>query len=168
MAESLLEPQGALVTLPSAFPPIPAVARILSRFDRAQLEGFIAVAIDLADAMDGDADMEPEEDIGEEERGENRTWIEAIDQRRIADYALTYAEMDDDAEEDDPSGVADEDGVNTALQCPHLLSGGPGCPISDPGEHGGRLRKPVYGADQTRPQRSAIWNGKEPNGTPTA
>ena len=46
------------VTLPNQFPPMPAVARILSRFDRAQLAGFIAVAIDLADAMDGDPDAE--------------------------------------------------------------------------------------------------------------
>lgn len=46
------------VTLPNQFPPMPAVARNLSRFDRAQLHGFIAVAIDLADAMDGDPDLE--------------------------------------------------------------------------------------------------------------
>ncbi len=44
--------------LPSAWPPAPAVMAILSRFDRKQLDGFIAVAIDLADAMDGDADLE--------------------------------------------------------------------------------------------------------------
>lgn len=168
MADSHLEPHGVVVTLPNAFPPMPAVARILARFDRAQLEGFIAVAIDLADAMDGDADLEPEEDAGAEERGENRTWIEAADQRRIADYAFTYAEMDDDAEEDDPAGIADEDGVNTAVPYPGLLGEGPGCPISDPGEHGGRWRKPVYGTDQTRPEPCGLWNGKEPDETPVA
>ncbi|BBC74404.1 hypothetical protein AEB_P3536 [Altererythrobacter sp. B11] len=31
---------------------------MLSRFDRAQLEGFIAVAIDLLDLVDGDRDVE--------------------------------------------------------------------------------------------------------------
>lgn len=50
------------VTLPNQFPPMPAIARILSRFDRAQLEGFISVAIDLADAMDGDADDAEDDD----------------------------------------------------------------------------------------------------------
>ncbi len=48
--------------LPSAWPPAPAVMAILSRFDRKQLDGFIAVAIDLADAMDGDPDLEPNGD----------------------------------------------------------------------------------------------------------
>lgn len=41
-----------------ATPPMPAVARILSRFTRPQLEGFIAVAIDLADTLDGDPEAE--------------------------------------------------------------------------------------------------------------
>jgi len=45
--------------MPGTIPPMPAVARILSRFDRKQLEGFIAVAIDLADSMDSDPDAEP-------------------------------------------------------------------------------------------------------------
>jgi hypothetical protein len=48
---------GQIAAFP-AQPPMPAVARILSRFDRDQLAGFIAVAIDLADAMDGDPDNE--------------------------------------------------------------------------------------------------------------
>ncbi|WP_170005035.1 hypothetical protein [Pseudopontixanthobacter vadosimaris] len=48
------------VTLPYQFPPTPAVSRILSRFTRAELHGFIAVAIDLADTLDGDADLECE------------------------------------------------------------------------------------------------------------
>ncbi|MEP7222652.1 MAG: hypothetical protein ABI673_08300 [Novosphingobium sp.] len=68
---------------------MPAVARILSRFDRDQLASFIAVAIDLADAMDGD----PE------------------------------------AEDDDPSGACDEDGINTLTG--FTRGGGPGCEISD-------------------------------------
>ena len=37
-----------------ATPPMPAVARILARFERVQLAGFIAVAIDLLDTLDGD------------------------------------------------------------------------------------------------------------------
>ena len=58
MATNPIEPSGNAVTLPGTFPPMPAVARVLSRFDRAQLESFIAVAIDLADTLDGDPDQE--------------------------------------------------------------------------------------------------------------
>lgn len=53
------------VTLPNQIPPMPAVARILSRFDRVQLHGFIAVAIDLADALDGDIDLEEDDPSGQ-------------------------------------------------------------------------------------------------------
>ena len=42
------------------FIPLPpaAISRALSRFDREQLSGFIAVAIDLLDSADGDPDLE--------------------------------------------------------------------------------------------------------------
>ena len=88
---------NAPATFP-ATPPMPAVARILARFERDQLAGFIAVALDLIDTLDGDADLEdegeaepddadeeddsdtsvedgprgfdPEEDLGGEEAGE--------------------------------------------------------------------------------------------------
>ena len=50
---------GALIQIPGGATP---VERILSRFDRAQLEGFIAVAIDLLDVADGDVDIEPNGD----------------------------------------------------------------------------------------------------------
>ena len=49
---------------PAALPPMPAVTRILSRFDRPKLEGFITVAIGLLDVMDGEADAE-DDDPGE-------------------------------------------------------------------------------------------------------
>lgn len=44
----------------AVFPPPPpaAVSRVLASFDRGQLEGFIAVAIDLLDLADGDPDLE--------------------------------------------------------------------------------------------------------------
>ena len=45
-------------------PPPAAVSRILRRFDRDQLAGFIAVAIDLLDATDGDPDDEDDERSG--------------------------------------------------------------------------------------------------------
>ena len=95
------------VTLPNQFPPMPAIARILSRFDRAQLEGFISVAIDLADAMDGDPDLEPEEDKGEEERGEQSSWSNAIDQRGLSAGAMAWHH--EDGEDDDPREVDEPD-----------------------------------------------------------
>lgn len=55
------------IGFPRQLPPMPAIARILSRFDRAQLEGFIAVAIDLADAMDGDPDLEDDDPAEEDD-----------------------------------------------------------------------------------------------------
>lgn len=58
---------SAPIPMPNQLPPMPAVTRIFSRFDRDQLAGFIAVAIDLADAMDGDPDIEPN---GNEEDGQ--------------------------------------------------------------------------------------------------
>lgn len=53
---------GSVSALP-AVPPMPAVARILSRFDRWQVEGFIAVALDLLDTFDGEADFENATDV---------------------------------------------------------------------------------------------------------
>lgn len=43
---------------PAQTPQIPAIARILSRYERGQIESFIAVAIDLLDFTDGDTDLE--------------------------------------------------------------------------------------------------------------
>lgn len=42
-------------------PPMPAVARILARFNRESLSGFIEVAIGLLDVMEPDPDLEDSE-----------------------------------------------------------------------------------------------------------
>lgn len=44
------------------FQPMPAVARILARIERDQLAGFIAVALDLIDTLDGDTVIEDEDE----------------------------------------------------------------------------------------------------------
>ncbi len=49
---------AAPVTFPHIIPTMPAVARILARYDRPALEAFIAIAIDLADTLDGDPEAE--------------------------------------------------------------------------------------------------------------
>lgn len=89
------------VTLPNQFPPMPAIARILSRFDRAQLEGFISVAIDLADAMDGDENLE---DGGDAEQA---SWGNAPTQLGMIAHSMAWHH--DDAEDDDPRELDEPD-----------------------------------------------------------
>ena len=50
--------QGSAIAAFPTTPPMPAVARILARFEREQLAGFIAVALDLIDTLDGNDDLE--------------------------------------------------------------------------------------------------------------
>ena len=57
MANLSIKTHSATVTpFPRAVPPMPAVARILARYDRDKLEAFISVAIDLIDTLDGPHD----------------------------------------------------------------------------------------------------------------
>jgi hypothetical protein len=73
--------EGSAIAAFPPMPPMPAVTRILARFERDQLAGFIAVALDLLDTLDGDDDLEDE--------GE--------------------AEPDDEPEDDDPAtGIEDD------------------------------------------------------------
>ena len=58
MASNPIGREAVPVTLPGTIPPMPAVARILSRYDRPKMEACIAVALDLLDVLDGDADAE--------------------------------------------------------------------------------------------------------------
>jgi hypothetical protein len=134
-------------------------AKLLNRHSAHEIACAIEVLIDLRDLIEGDPDAEShaleddftpmpadidfgpgcsiadpgeaEEDMGEEERGENRTWSNSIDQRLLSEGCFTFAAHDDDAEDDDPAGQCDEDACNTAA--PHNFSG-PGCYISDPAE----------------------------------
>ena len=49
---------ATVIRHPAYTPPMPAVTRILSQFDRDNLAGFIEVALALLDLAEGDADME--------------------------------------------------------------------------------------------------------------
>lgn len=103
-----------------AFPPAPAVMQILSRFNREQLHGFISIAIDLADAIDGDPDLEGE--WNEDEISSVPSWV-SLDDGPGCQIA-------------DAGGQRDEDGINTggsAFWTHGVSHEGPGCPISDPG-----------------------------------
>lgn len=91
--------------------PPAAVSRVLSRFTRAELEGFVAVAIDLMDVADGDPEMEDGGDL-EQDDDEGPAWIERVDQARPA-YPAPDCFADhhngEDAEDDDPAGGNVED-----------------------------------------------------------
>ena len=51
---------GSIYTAPVSGPPMPAVARILSRYDRPQPAAFIAIAIDLLDTLGPDTEDMPD------------------------------------------------------------------------------------------------------------
>lgn len=55
-----------LTSIANGVPPAP-VLRLLARHSRAELEGFITVAIDLLDVADGDPDCEPDADREEDD-----------------------------------------------------------------------------------------------------
>lgn len=56
-------------------PPMPAVARILARYDRPKLAAFIAVAIDLLDTLGGDPDLEEDDPPGQCDEDEINTML---------------------------------------------------------------------------------------------
>ena len=71
MASRPLEYLDPAVTRASIIGSAGVVESILSRFDRAKLAAFVAVAIDLIDAMDGDPDIEDDDlDTGVEDAPE--------------------------------------------------------------------------------------------------
>lgn len=69
MASKPLGGESSPVTpLRLSVPDMPVLARILARFEREELEGFIAVAIDLLDVAAGDDDIEEDDsDCGVED-----------------------------------------------------------------------------------------------------
>ena len=94
-----------------------AAARLLSQFDRDQLEGFIAVAIDVLDAIEGDTDVELNGDErefdGDERDFSVAGWMPGRHGTDVED-----AEEDDAAEEDDHSGDSLDQGEGTyGLDC---------------------------------------------------
>ena len=123
------------------FAPMPAVAKILSRYDRSQLEDFISVAIGLLDVADGDPDLETDDSDYEpdDDAKGDPSWTEWHTRgRRKADPGIHDRHgrsMHEDAEDDDPAGEYDEDAYTGTRPRGH----GPGCIISDSDiEHDGR------------------------------
>ena len=102
--------EGSAVAAFSTMPPMPAVARILARFERVQLAGFVAVALDLIDTMDGDPDDEDNADReasdGDDRDQAHPEWSSLRATQRRAPHNILAGEEDD--EDDDPdTGVED-------------------------------------------------------------
>lgn len=91
---------ATLIDHPSTMPPMPAVTRILTRFDRPKLEGFVEVAIGLLDVIDGDADEEWDP------RNEGEP---AYDQRSFA-FLNQYADGPGDSVSDPGGGNVEDEG----------------------------------------------------------
>ena len=86
------------MNLEHGLPRAPAAARILAQFDRPTLEGFIAVAIGVLDAIDGDPDVEL--------NGDERDFS-------VAGWAPgRHGAADEDVEDDDPAEEDDDSGGN--------------------------------------------------------
>lgn len=113
-----------------AGPPMPHIARILSRCDRDEIETFIGVAIDLLDKFDGDPDLEAN---GDELDGSG-----AEDDFCSHNPDGPGCPIADAGEDDDPGGQMDEDEFNTGLSA-NLGYRGPGCVWSDD-DHGSDAR----------------------------
>ena len=68
--------EGSAIAAFPTMPPMPAVWRILARFEREQLAGFIAVALDLLDTLDGPEDAEDDDPCGQCDEDEINTDLE--------------------------------------------------------------------------------------------
>jgi hypothetical protein len=93
--------------------PLPAVTRILGRFSRPQMEGFIAVAIDLLDTLDGEPDLEAS---GDEQ---DAAWPERAGAGNRFRLRADFEDgEDDDPEEDDSQDLclAGDDGCGAVYQ----------------------------------------------------
>ena len=107
-------------------PPAPAVIAILSRFDRSQLEGFIEIAIELTETLDGDPDIELNGDEADGSLSED----DFNGHNCPMHLQGPGCPISDPAEEDDHCGQSTEDELSSGCVGMHH---GPGCRISDEG-----------------------------------
>lgn len=119
--------------------PPAAVMRVLERFDRGALEGFIAVAIDLLDTIGGDPEAE---------------------EIPVEDAQLTYEPgFEDDATDPDYEDGTDlEDDFALTPRAELSGEGVPGCPVSDAAD-------PSWTEWQTRGRRKLRLDQFEPADT---
>lgn len=110
-------------------PPMPAVARVLARYDRPRLAAFIAVAIDLLDLLGPDPEAEDNGDGEEDGTGEDIAYIEWVtkpaNMRRNGQGEILPSYHEDD-EEDDPDTCAAADDIGSGASLLHGSDGKPG------------------------------------------
>ena len=131
---------NAPATFP-ATPPMPAVARILARFERDQLAGFIAVALDLIDTLDGDPDFENATDLEDDHAlSPQATGYGTGPGCEVADTGEDHDQ--DTGIEDDPRGCDPESDVGgeEAGECEQMVNDVPTVPCFaiEPGNDGKR------------------------------
>ena len=135
--------EGSAVAAFPATPPMPAVARILARFERDQLAGFIAVAIDVLNTLD-DAEGDPEGYEGDTEDAFALSG-QAIGYHIGPGCEVSDTGEDDDIEtgiEDDPRGCDPEtdSGTEDVGECEQMANDVPSVPCFaiEPGDDGKR------------------------------
>ncbi|WP_324740119.1 hypothetical protein U8326_10090 [Tsuneonella sp. CC-YZS046] len=120
------------------------IGEVFSTFDRNTIASAVEVLVAVLDAMDGEPDQEDATDLEDDfalsspnaQLGGPGCLVSDNDSCPAGDDRI-YGSDDgaggdvDDAEEDDPSGQCDEDGINTDLRV-RWQDYGPGCAISDP------------------------------------
>lgn len=104
MAITDLRADSALRNVPFASPQSAAVVQVLSRFDRSKLEAFVAVAIDLLDTFDGDADLEP---TGDEQDAAYVEWL-SLHHRHRTKPNVTLGQEDDEQDDWDEDSFDQE------------------------------------------------------------
>ena len=130
--------EGSAIAAFPTTPPMPAVARILARFERDQLAGFIAVALDLLDTIDGDPEAEDNADReATDGDGNDQAWVEWTSMRAAQKRGHNLLAGEEDDEDDDPNGGEIDEDVpgftKRDLALAKALGSGAGCSISDPG-----------------------------------
>ena len=127
-----------MATQPFALPVMPAVARILSHYDRAKVEAFVEVAIGLLDTLDGELDAE--EDDPTEANGDELDGTGAEDD--FCEHSVPRSLQGPGCPLGDPDMAVDDKACDEPFQdCeeePHLM--------------------PTYGVDQSRGPISP-WQG---------
>ena len=125
------------------FAPMPAVALVLSRYDRATLGSFIEVAIGLMDVADGDENIEPN---GDEQ---DCSGAAEEDTPEIDTLARGFGNPED-AEEDDEDCGTDEGEPDYRHRRRHRRGqGGAGCSISDQDFGAEEIGEQEYGTTAT-------------------
>lgn len=127
--------------LPATVPPMPAVARILSKYDRPHLAAFIAVAIDLLDVLGPDPeaeDSDTDEAVGDEQ---DCAWTEwQMRGRHKLAGGKTEPVSIEDAEDDDPDTCAAADDIGSGPSFFHGSDGMPGDAADAEPEHDAETR----------------------------